>query len=151
MSESPNLAPGQLRFARGISLLLSPPMVALFTVISFAFFSPIGTGLLLAWQSFLLGLAFVVVGPILPLSTMVLLGKITIDVKDRRDRPILYVAAIMVYFVGAIVAVFFVDYTMMVIALAYAAVTSAIALMSLFWKVSAHSAGVAGPVTGLIW
>jgi membrane-associated phospholipid phosphatase len=126
-------------------------MVALVAVIAFAFFSPIGTGLLFSWQSFLLGLIFVVIGPILPLSTMVLLGKTTIDVKNRRDRPLLYFAAILVYCAGAAIAWWFADITMMIIALAYAAVTSAIALISLSWKVSAHSAGVAGPLTGLIW
>ena len=40
---------------------------------------------------------------------------------------------------------------MAVIAVAYAAVTSVIAIVSLFWKVSAHAAGVTGPITGLIW
>jgi hypothetical protein len=98
-----------------------------------------------------MGLVFIVVGPILPLSTMVLLGKITIDVENRRDRPLLYFAAILVYSAGAIINWFFLDYAMMVLAIAYAAVTSAIALISLFWKVSAHSAGVAGPITGIIW
>jgi len=98
-----------------------------------------------------MGLIFIVVGPILPLSALVLLGKITIDVKDRRDRPLLYFAAILVYSTGAIITWCFMDYGMMVLAIAYAAVTSAIALISLFWKVSAHSAGVAGPITGIIW
>jgi hypothetical protein len=151
MSESPNNTALQLRIARGISLVLSPPLVALYVVISFAFFSPIGTGLLPSWYSFLLGLIFVVVGPILPLSTMVLMGKTTIDVKNRRDRPLLYLAAILVYSTGAVIAWCFMDSAMMVLAIAYAAVTSAIALISLYWKVSAHAAGVAGPLTGLIW
>ena len=151
MSDPSDPPPLQLRVARGISMVLSPPMIALYTVISFAFLSPIGTGFLLVWQSFLLGLVFVVIGPILPLSTMVLLGKTTLDVKNRRDRPFLYLAAILVYTTGAIIAWFFMDYTMMVIAIAYASVTSAIALISLVWKVSAHAAGVGGPVTGLIW
>ncbi len=117
----------------------------------FGFFSPIGTGLLQPWQSFLLGLAFVAIGPILPLSTMVAFGKLTFDVKNRRDRPLLYLAAILVYLAGAFLAWFYQNHIMAVIAIAYAAVTSAIAITSLFWKVSAHSAGVAGPITGLIW
>jgi hypothetical protein len=117
----------------------------------FAFFSPIGTGILQPWQSFLLGLFFIVIGPILPLTTMVVLGKLTFDVRNRRDRPLLYLAAILVYSAGAVVAWFFQNHTMAVLAVAYAAVTSAIAIVSLFWKVSAHAAGVAGPITGLIW
>ncbi|MFX0168037.1 MAG: hypothetical protein ACFE89_01660 [Candidatus Hodarchaeota archaeon] len=141
----------QLRLARITSLLLSPPLVALVAVGLFAFLSPIGTGLLFSWQSFLLGLFFVVIGPVLPLSTMVILGRITFDVKNRRDRPLLYFAAILVYSTGAFIAWLYLNYAMMVIAIAYAGVTTAIALISLFWKVSAHSAGVAGPLTGLIW
>lgn len=139
------------RLMRIISVILSPPAIALGTVTVFAFFSTIGTGLLQPWQSFLLGLFFIVIGPILPLTTLVALGKLTFDVRNRRDRPLLYLAAILVYSAGAIVAWFYHNHTMAVLAVAYAAVTSAIAFVSLFWKVSAHAAGVAGPITGLIW
>ncbi|MDO8124677.1 MAG: hypothetical protein Q6364_09905 [Candidatus Hermodarchaeota archaeon] len=139
------------RSMRIISAILSPPAIALGTVTVFSFFSPIGTGLLQPWHSFLLGLFFIVIGPILPLMTMVALGKLTFDVRNRRDRPLLYLAAILVYSAGAVVAWFFQNHTMAVLAVAYAAVTSAIAIVSLFWKVSAHAAGVAGPITGLIW
>jgi membrane-associated phospholipid phosphatase len=126
-------------------------MIGLAVVIIFAFFSPIGTGLLLPWQSLILGIAFIAIGPVLPLSTMVALGRQTFDVKNRRDRPLLYLAAILVYAAGAAVAWFFQDRCMATIAIAYVAVTSAVALISLFWKVSAHTAGVAGPITALIW
>ncbi len=139
------------RFARIFSAILSPPMIALGTVIVFAFFSPIGTGLLIPWQSFFLGLVFIVIGPILPLSILVARGRLTVDVKNRRDRPLLYLAAILVYSTGALIALFFMNHTMMVIAIAYVGVTTAIAVVSLWWKVSAHTSGVAGPITGLIW
>ena len=145
-SPSPSLRPMRI-----ISVMLSPPAIALGTVTVFTFFSPIGTGLLQPWQSFLLGLFFIVIGPILPLTAMVALGKLTFDVRNRRDRPLLYLAAILVYSVGGVVAWFYQDHTMAVLAVAYGAVTSAIAIVSLFWKVSAHAAGVAGPITGLIW
>ncbi|MFX1565480.1 MAG: hypothetical protein ACFFCH_05775 [Promethearchaeota archaeon] len=137
--------------ARILSNLLSPPIIALGVVFLFAFYSPIGTGLFLPWQSFLLGVVFVVIGPILPVALMVALGRITFDVENRRDRPLLYLVAILVYVGGALIAWLYHNHAMAVIAIAYAAVTSAIALVSLFWKASAHSAGVAGPITGLIW
>jgi hypothetical protein len=117
----------------------------------FVYNSPIGTGVIASWQSLLLGLVFVVVGPVLPLSFMVARGKMTFDVRNRRDRPLLYLAAVIVYCVGAVLAWVFQNYCMAIIAAAYVGVTSAIALTSLFWKVSAHTAGVAGPVTALIW
>ncbi len=148
IQESPSPSHRPMRI---ISAILSPPAIALGTVTVFAFFSTIGTGLLPPWQSFLLGLFFIVIGPILPLTTLVALGKLTFDVRNRRDRPLLYLAAILVYSAGAVVAWFFYNHTMAVIAVAYVAVTSAIAIVSLFWKVSAHAAGVAGPITGLIW
>lgn len=137
--------------ARLLSMLLSPPMIALGAVMVFAFYSPIGSGLLVNWQSFLLGLVFVVVGPVLPLSLMVARRKTTFDVKDRRDRPLLYFAAILVYGSGSVIAWLFQNYCMAIIAAAYVGVTSAIAITSLLWKVSAHTAGVAGPITALIW
>lgn len=140
-----------IRFVRILSNLLSPPVIALGTVLFLAFYSPIGTGTIFPWHSFLIGIIFVVIGPIVPLSFMVAWGRITFDVKNRRDRPLLYLAAIIVYICGAMVAWFYQNHTMAVIAVAYAAVTSAITLVSLFWKVSAHAAGVAGPITGLIW
>jgi membrane-associated phospholipid phosphatase len=140
-----------LRFTQMLSNILSPPMVALGAVFVVACFSPIGTGLLFPWQSFLLGFIFIVIGPIVPLSLMVARGKMTFDVKNRRDRPLLYLAAIIVYVCGALIAWVLLNHAMAVLAIAYAAVTSAIAIMSLVWKVSAHAAGVAGPLTGLIW
>jgi membrane-associated phospholipid phosphatase len=82
---------------------------------------------------------------------MVARGKMTFDVTNRRDRPLLYLAAIIIYVSGALIAWFYHNHSMTVIAIAYAGVTSVIALASLYWKVSAHSAGVAGPITGLIW
>lgn len=139
------------RPARILSMLLSPPIIALGAVLIFSFYSPIGSGLLTNWQSFLLGLVFVVVGPVLPLSIMVARRKITFDVKNRRDRPLLYLAAIIVYGIGSLLAWYFQNRCMAIIAAAYVGVTSGIALASLFWKVSAHTAGVAGPLTGLIW
>ncbi len=151
MTETQETPYPSYRTMRIISIILSPPAIAFGTVIVFAFFSPIGTGLLQPLHSFLLGLFLIVIGPILPLTTMVALGKLTFDVRNRRDRPLLYLAAILVYSAGAVVAWFYQNHTMAVLAVAYAAVTSAIAIVSLFWKVSAHAAGVAGPITGLIW
>ncbi len=150
MAENSN-STHSVRIARILSNLLSPPVIAFGTVLVFALFSPIGTGLLLSWQSFLVGLVFLVIGPIVPLSLMVARGKITFDVKNRRDRPLLYLVAILSYLGGAWVAWFYYNHAMAVIAVAYAGVTSVIAIVSLFWKVSAHAAGVAGPITGLIW
>ncbi|MFX1475591.1 MAG: hypothetical protein ACFFCO_09000 [Promethearchaeota archaeon] len=139
------------KLARLLSMLLSPPVIALGAVIVFAFYSPIGLGLLVSWQAFLLGLIFVVVGPVLPLSIMVARNKMTFDVKNRGDRPLLYLAAIIVYGLGALLAWFFQNYCIALLAAAYVGVTSAVALTSLFWKVSAHTAGVAGPITALVW
>ncbi|MFX1318061.1 MAG: hypothetical protein ACFE9D_07895 [Promethearchaeota archaeon] len=139
------------RITRALSNLLSPPLIAMGTVAVFTFYSPIGTGLIQPWQSFLIGLFFVVIGPILPVVLMVARGKMTFDVKNRRDRPLLYLAAIITYVSGALIAWLYYNLTLIVIAIAYAGVTSVIALVSLYWKVSAHSAGVAGPITGLIW
>lgn len=151
MTEAQNPPSSSLRLVQIISVILSPPAIAFGTVIVFAFFSPIGTGLLQQWQAFLLGLFFIVIGPILPLVIMVALGKLTFDVRNRRDRPLLYLAAILVYSAGAVVAWIYQNHAMAILAVAYAAVTSVIALVSIFWKVSAHTAGVAGPITGLIW
>jgi hypothetical protein len=151
MTETQELPSPSMRPMQIISVILSPPAIALGTVVVFAFLSPIGTGLIQPWHSFLIGLFFIVIGPILPLTTMVALGKLTFDVRNRRDRPLLYLAAILVYSGGAFVAWFYQNHTMAVLAVAYAAVTSVIAIVSLFWKASAHSAGVAGPITGIIW
>lgn len=151
MTEASASPSTSLRLARSLSVLLSPPFIAIGVVALFAFYSPIGNGLLQSFQSFLLGLVFIVIGPILPLTTMVVLGRITFDVENRRDRPLLYLAAIFVYIGGAMVAWFYQNHAMAVLAISYAAVTTVIAIVSLFWKVSAHSAGVAGPITGLIW
>ncbi|MFW9831662.1 MAG: hypothetical protein ACFFD8_07805 [Candidatus Thorarchaeota archaeon] len=151
MASTSESSSGSLRLASYLSIVLSPPFIAFATIIVFAFYSPIGTGLLTPLQSSLLGIIFIVVGPILPLTMLVILGRLTFDVTNRRDRPLLYLAAILVYLVGSMVAWLYQNHLMAVIGMAYAAVTAVIAVISIFWKISAHTAGVAGPLTGLIW
>jgi len=66
-------------------------------------------------------------------------------------RPKLFAMAILSYSLGVVVFSFLSAISLMVLSLAYVGVTTSIALISLFWKISVHSSGIAGPVTALTY
>nr|MDO8133446.1 hypothetical protein [Candidatus Njordarchaeum guaymaensis] len=66
-------------------------------------------------------------------------------------RPKLFAMAILGYSLGVVLFGFFSAISLMVLSLAYVGVTTSIALISFFWKISVHSSGIAGPVTALTY
>lgn len=140
------------KLAERLSLVLSVPMFAFLAVVIFSVVSPIGLGpFLTELSSILLGMLFLSVLPILPVLYYARRGIVDIDVSDRRMRPKLFGMAILGYLLGAIVFYFLQATSLMVLSIAYACVTSSVALISFFWKISVHTAAIAGPVTGLTY
>jgi len=74
------------------------------------------------------------------------------DLSDRRERFVPYISIVGLYIIG-----FFVfwllqaPYPILAITASYIVVTFIGAFVSLFWKISMHMAGVAGPVTALVF
>jgi len=78
-------------------------------------------------------------------------GKTDLDVSDVSKRAPLYIPGLVSYAVGALVFLSLKNEIMFVIAFAYVCVTLATFLITFVWKISAHTAGIAGPTTALVF
>ena len=131
-----------------LSCILMPPMIALYAIVSFSLFSPIGLGSLNAFSSIAIGVVFLV---LVPLGSAYYFNRGNIDVDKKEDRVIPYLVGIVSYLIASSIFWLLNAHIMFVISMAYVFVTSAISIINIFWKISAHTAGVAGPTTALIY
>ncbi len=135
--------------AERISLFLQPTFVAiiLYALVSFTYLR--GKS---AWFFFLLSVLFVTLFPMLLVIWLVRRGKVSDpDLPDRRERFIPYLAICGLYGVLFLLLSFFsAPLPLLAVTLCYLGVTLAGAFISLFWKISLHLAGVAGPVTAMV-
>jgi len=130
-----------------LSYILSAPMIALYVTIIFCLLSPIGLGSVDIFSSILIGLIFLV---LIPMGSIYYFNK-DFDVNRKEERTRLYLISIVSYLISSAIFWLLNSHVMFVISMAYVFVSSGISIMNIFWKVSAHSAGVAGPTTALIY
>jgi membrane-associated phospholipid phosphatase len=140
------------RFAEELSLTFSAPTLAFIAVVIFTLSSPIGLGPFLTnYSSILLGALFLSILPIAPVVYFARKGTIDLDVSDRSKRPRYFGMSLLGYCLGVVAFDFLQATSLMVLSIAYVCVTFSIAVTSFFWKISVHSSGIAGPVTGLTY
>jgi membrane-associated phospholipid phosphatase len=140
------------KVAKLFSNVFSPFSVAAIVCVVFSWFSPIGIGPFLSpFLSAAIGLATLCILPFLPIAYGVRTGEIDLDVSDLKKRVPLYLPGLAWYAIGASVFWILNSKIMFVIALAYLCVASATFTITLVWKISAHTAGVAGPITALVF
>lgn len=72
-------------------------------------------------------------------------------VAGKKERNFLYLASIISYIISASLFWYLGSHIMFLISIAYIAVASSVAIVNLFWKVSAHTTGTAGPITALVY
>jgi membrane-associated phospholipid phosphatase len=138
--------------AEKLTLAFSAPTFALIAVIIFSLLSPIGLGPFLGeGTSILLGALFLSILPIFPIIYYARKGVVDLQVSERRMRPKLFAMAILGYSSGTILFALLSATSLMVLSLAYVGVTTSMALVSFFWKISVHTSGIAGPVTALTY
>lgn len=136
------------RLAERLSLILQPQAVAilLYALVSFTF----SRGLQ-ALLFFVLGILFVSVFPMLFVLFLARWGKVSDpDLPKREERFFPYLAIVGMY--GALFVLFLflsAPRPLLAITLCYVVITFVGAIISLFWKISLHLAGIAGPVTAL--
>ncbi len=136
------------RLAERLSLILQPQAVAilLYALVSFTF----SRGLQ-ALLFFVLGILFVSVFPTLFVLFLARWGKVSDpDLPKREERFFPYLAIVGMY--GALFVLFLflsAPRPLLAITLCYVVITFVGAIISLFWKISLHLAGIAGPVTAL--
>ncbi len=131
------------------SLALSAPVVGLLVLIVFVLATP--TGALSTIEAFLIGFLLLVAIPVIPILHASKKGWIDIEISDKDQRAGFFLNAFCGYASAAIVYQIMYVHTLAVLSAAYAFVTGAFILVNKFWKISAHTAGTAGPTTALLW
>lgn len=104
-----------------------------------------------ALSSASIGILALCLGPFAPVAYSARTGRTDLDVSDVNKRGPLYVPGLVSYAAGALVFLALNNKIMFVIALAYLCVASATLIITLVWKISAHTAGIAGPTTALVF
>ncbi|BER93384.1 hypothetical protein [Atrimonas thermophila] len=139
------------RLAKVISALLQPTFVAafLYGVVSFSFLQPPSKALFY-W---LVGFLFATLLPTLLVIKLAQKGRVSDpDLPHHRERFIPYLLITALYAAGFLVLYLLkAPHPLLGITACYIGVTAVGAFISLFWKISMHLAGVAGPVTALVY
>lgn len=130
---------------RFLSNVLSAPVVAAAVTVIFSLYSPD------IFMSMFLGFLFLVAIPVLPFLYLLEKKIIDFDASDRKKRTAILLAAIASYAVASLVFYQMGYNSMFLISTAYVFVSSAVVAVNSFWKISIHAAGVAGPVTALVY
>ncbi|MEN3185105.1 MAG: hypothetical protein ABDK94_01470 [Atribacterota bacterium] len=135
--------------AERISFVLQPTFVAvvLYALVSFTYERGVR-----ALYFFVVGLVLVSLVPTLFVLWLSWRGKVSDpDLPDRRERFKPYLLISLFYGLALAIFYFFsASFALLAITWCYIAVTLAGAFVSLFWKISLHLAGIAGPVTALM-
>lgn len=142
----------ETKAAEIFSKVFTPFSVAAIISIAFSWFSPIGVGPLMSpFSSALVGIVTLCVAPFLPVLHSTMTGRTDLDVSDVTKRAPLYGLGLIGYAIGIAAYLFLNNRLMFVMALAYLCVGLAVCLITLAWKISAHTAGMAGPTTALLF
>jgi len=138
--------------AKIYSNLMTPFSVASAVSVVFSWFSPIGTGpIMTPFSSAAVGILTLCIAPFVPVIYSARVGRTDLDVSDVSKRVPLYVPGLASYAAGALVFLALKNEIMFLIAFAYVCVTLATFLITFVWKISAHTAGIAGPTTALVF
>ena len=138
--------------AETFSRIFTPFAVGAIISIAFSWSSPIGIGPLMnSLSSALLGILALCVAPFVPVLYSTMSGRTDLDVSDATKRAPLYGLGLIGYAIGIAAFLVLSNRLMFVMSLAYLCVGLAMCLITLAWKISAHTAGVAGPTTALVF
>ncbi len=135
----------EYKLYRLISYLFFPPFVAAAEIFAFAPFSKNIFGALI------FGLLFLTLYPTLSIYRKYKKGEVDLDVSEKNDRPKIFLQAIASF--AACAALFWLvqDKLMYAVALSYFFVTAVIMMINFFSKISTHTAGLAGPITAIVF
>ncbi|MCJ7457286.1 hypothetical protein MUP07_11200 [Candidatus Bathyarchaeota archaeon] len=142
----------QIKAAKTLSNVLNPFGVAAIISIVLSWFSPMGIGPTMSpLSSASIGILTLCIFPFLPVVYSAKSGKTDLDVSEVGKRVPLYGLGLLGYALGAMVFLLLGNWLMSAMALAYLCVGMGMLLITLAWKISAHTAGVAGPTTALVF
>jgi hypothetical protein len=134
-----------------ISEFISPPAFAILASGIFSFYSPLGLGVLYPFSSVLLGTVFFAFFPFLPVILISGMKNARSNYSEKKARTSFFLMALVSYSVATVI--FFATGTkiMFLPAFGYVCVTLVLMIIDMFWRISAHCAGVAGPITALFY
>lgn len=113
----------------------------------FSLFSPIGLGNATGLSSMLIATIFLILAPVL----IVYYFEKDFDIEDRKRRSKPYLVTILCFLACSVTFWLLDSKVMFLLSLSYFFVTSAIAIVNILWKISAHASGMAGPTTALVF
>jgi len=134
-----------------LSIIFATPV---FAVILHIFLSIVLEGYIPSKYSlliFVFGLLFLSIIPIAPVLIDAYKGTTDVFVSKRGQRPKYFLFAICMYVIGFILALLFNARLLALFLLCYATVTFSLFLINYVTKVSVHVAGVAGPLTYVVF
>jgi cytochrome c biogenesis protein CcdA len=102
-------------------------------------------------SSALVSILTLCVAPFVPVLYSTMSGKTDLDVSDATKRAQLYGLGLIGYAIGIATFLAFRNRLMFVMSLAYLCIGLAMCLITVAWKTSAHTAGMAGPTTALVF
>jgi len=146
------MSPGAKRMKNNIRVLLflsyatSAPIMACMAFIALALLDSAG---------FVHALASIVFSSVLPVANIIFFAKrerVDYNIPERSTRLKPFVFAIACYVLGFLALLLLKAPVLMTcMMVAYVINTSAMFLITLFWKISIHTAGVTGPITYLVY
>jgi len=134
-----------------ISFTLSAPAMAGLISIVFAFTFPIELGPIIdPLQAATIGIVTLAVLPVVPIFYYRIKGIVDLDVSEREKRAPFFIFATLCYALAALIFRMVQSSVMFKLALTYVLVSLGIVVITFFWKISVHTAGIAGPSTMFI-
>jgi len=132
---------------RLLSYILSPPAIALYVTIVFSLY-PLNPDHIDFFSSFTIGSVFLF---LIPLISIFHFSRDDFDVtkKEKRNKP--FLITIFGYVISSMVFWLLDFHSMFVISMAYVFVSTATFIINIFWKISVHTAGTAGPITAIVY
>ena len=134
-----------------VSKVLSPPVIACVVTVLFSLCSLISLGFLNPFTRIFVGFIFLAVLPTIPVIYFAKKGVVDLYVSKMGMRTPFLLAAIASYALASVIFWSTQVRTMFLLSVGYVCVASAIMVTNFFWKVSIHSAGVAGPATAAVY
>ena len=140
-----------VKIADIISHAFSAPLFAIYSLLIIYIADNSAYNPLPAYPAILIGVIFLTILPVTPLVLNVIKGDIDVFVSDRKRRPKFYLYALLSYLVGAFISHILKVKILTIIHLAYFFVTLSVLLITFKTKISAHTSGIAGPVTYMVF
>lgn len=137
------------KFAKLVSTFSHAPFLSIPAFLAINYFWQDNTGF------FLNASVCILFGAVLPISVIILWGirfKKATDMEEREDRNYPLALVVVTYFIGFIILHYLnAPLLATLLMFCYFSNTFIVFLINLYWKISVHSMGVAGPTTALIF